>query len=96
MGAGAADVTGTSGGSGWAQLAAGSATAVIVALIGLYATLRRRHASELEDVNAISIARTTDANLTTYRAETNLTLKDYGDRIKALEDHVRPWPKDKR
>lgn len=91
----AAEVTSTVNGGGWGQLAAGSATAIVVAVIGLISVRKRRNGAA-EDVNAITIARTNEANLATYRAETNLRLEGIEKALGELVDHVRPWPKERK
>lgn len=88
-----AEVVTTNPSNGLVAPLIGAVASVLVAGIAAYAVIRQRRQNAPEDVNAVTVAKTVEANLASFRSEVLTRLDAQEGRIEKIEDHVRPWPK---
>lgn len=84
-----AEVVTTSPNSGLLAPLIGGVASVLVAGIAAYAVIRQRRQNAPDELNALAVAKTAEANVATMREEVQRVI----DRLDRIEEHVRPWPK---
>lgn len=83
------------GGSDLASVLIPGVCGIVSATIGYFAYVRRRDAPKPEDISVTTRLITVETNLSSFRTEVDGKWSEIMRRLDSIEEHVRPWPKDK-